>query len=63
MNFLVRHLCDRPIYHVTIRGEMTKSSEIKGFMWLYEAALPYVEPFLSHVAVPGTKPAQAKASP
>lgn len=48
MNFLVNGIfaiAGRPIYHqVEIRGEcydiVPKS---KGFMWLYEAALPYVE--------------------
>jgi CO2 hydration protein len=48
MNFLVNGIfaiSGRPIYHhVYIRGECFEIiPKSKGFMWLYEAALPYVE--------------------
>ncbi len=48
MNFLVNGIfaiAGRPIYHhVYIRGECYEIiPKSKGFMWLYEAALPYVE--------------------
>jgi CO2 hydration protein len=48
MNFLVNGIfavAARPIYHhVYIRGECFEIiPKSKGFMWLYEAALPYVE--------------------
>ena len=48
MNFLVNGIfaiAGRPIYHhVYIRGECFEIiPKSKGFMWLYEAALPYVE--------------------
>jgi CO2 hydration protein len=48
MNFLINGIfaiAGRPIYHhVYIRGECYEIiPKSKGFMWLYEAALPYVE--------------------
>jgi CO2 hydration protein len=48
MNFLINGIfaiAGRPIYHhVYIRGKCYEIiSKSKGFMWLYEAALPYVE--------------------
>jgi CO2 hydration protein len=48
MNFLVNGIfaiAGRPIYHhVYVRGECFEIiPKSKGFMWLYEAALPYVE--------------------
>jgi CO2 hydration protein len=48
MNFLVNGIfaiSGRPIYHhVYVRGECFEIvPKSKGFMWLYEAALPYVE--------------------
>jgi hypothetical protein len=58
MNFLVNGIfaiAGRPIYHhVYIRGECYEIiPKSKGFMWLYEAALPYVEAvFYRTVAVP-----------
>ena len=71
MNFLVNGIfaiAGRPIYHrVNIRGEwfdiIPKS---KGFTWLYEAALPYVEAVFYRTApFRGTKSynAQAKQVP
>lgn len=68
MNFLVQNIfwiAGRPIYHsVNIRGEwydiIPKS---KGFMWLYEAALPYVEAVFYRTApFRGTKSYNAQAN-
>jgi len=52
-----RYLCDHQIVpslplHVYIWGECYEMSEIKSFMRLCEAALPYIRLFLSRVAVP-----------
>ena len=71
MNFLVNGIfaiAGRPIYHhVYIRGEMYEIiPKSKGFMWLYEAALPYVEAVFYRTApFRGTKSynAQAKQVP
>jgi CO2 hydration protein len=71
MNFLVNGIfaiAGRPIYHhVYIRGEMYEIiPKSKGFMWLYEAALPYVEAvFYRTSPFRGTKSynAQAKQVP
>lgn len=71
MNFLVNGIfaiAGRPIYHhVYIRGECYEIiPKSKGFMWLYEAALPYVEAvFYRTSPFRGTKSynAQAKQIP
>lgn len=71
MNFLVNGIfaiAGRPIYHhVYIRGECYEIiPKSKGFMWLYEAALPYVEAVFYRTApFRGTKSynAQAKEVP
>jgi len=71
MNFLVNGIfavAGRPIYHhVYIRGEVYEIvPKSKGFMWLYEAALPYVEAVFYRTApFRGTKSynAQAKQVP
>jgi CO2 hydration protein len=71
MNFLVNGIfaiAGRPIYHhVYIRGECYEIiPKSKGFMWLYEAALPYVEAVFYRTApFRGTKSynAQAKQVP
>ena len=71
MNFLVNGIfavAGRPIYHhVYIRGECYEIiPKDKGFMWLYEAALPYVEAVFYRTApFRGTKSynAQAKQVP
>lgn len=71
MNFLVNGIfaiAGRPIYHhVYIRGECYEIiPKSKGFMWLYEAALPYVEAvFYRTSPFRGTKSynAQAKQVP
>ncbi|MBD2773808.1 CO2 hydration protein [Iningainema tapete] len=71
MNFLVNGIfaiAGRPIYHhVYIRGECYEIiSKSKGFTWLYEAALPYVEAVFYRTApFRGTKSynAQAKQVP
>jgi CO2 hydration protein len=71
MNFLVNGIfaiAGRPIYHhAKIRGEVYEIiPKSKGFMWLYEAALPYVEAvFYRTSPFRGTKSynAQAKQVP
>lgn len=71
MNFLVNGIfavAGRPIYHhVYIGGEIYEIvPKSKGFMWLYEAALPYVEAVFYRTApFRGTKSynAQAKQVP
>ncbi len=71
MDFLVNGIfaiAGRPIYHhVYIDGEMFEIiPKSKGFMWLYEAALPYVEAVFYRTApFRGTKSynAQAKQVP
>jgi CO2 hydration protein len=71
MNFLVNGIfaiAGRPIYHhVYIRGQKYEIiPKSKGFMWLYEAALPYVEAVFYRTApFRGTKSynAQAKQVP
>ncbi|MGK7935409.1 MAG: CO2 hydration protein [Xenococcaceae cyanobacterium] len=71
MNFLVNGIfavSGRPIYHhAYIRGECYEIiPKSKGFMWLYEAALPYVEAIFYRTApFRGTKSynAQAKQVP
>lgn len=71
MNFLVNGIfaiAGRPIYHhVYIRGECYELiPKSQGFMWLYEAALPYVEAVFYRTApFRGTKSynAQAKQVP
>ncbi len=71
MNFLVNGIfaiAGRPIYHhVHIRGEVYEIiPKSKGFTWLYEAALPYVEAVFYRTApFRGTKSynAQAKQVP
>jgi len=71
MNFLVNGIfaiAGRPIYHhVYINGEWIEIiPKSKGFMWLYEAALPYVEAvFYRTSPFRGTKSynAQAKQVP
>jgi CO2 hydration protein len=71
MNFLVNGIfaiAGRPIYHhVYIRGERYEIiPKSKGFTWLYEAALPYVESVFYRTApFRGTKSynAQAKEVP
>jgi CO2 hydration protein len=71
MNFLVNGIfaiAGRPIYHhAYIRGECYEIiPKSKGFMWLYEAALPYVEAvFYRTSPFRGTKSynAQAKQVP
>jgi CO2 hydration protein len=71
MNFLVNGIfaiSGRPIYHhVYIRGKCYEIiPKSKGFMWLYEAALPYVEAVFYRTApFRGTKSynAQAKEVP
>jgi len=71
INFLVNGIfiaAGRPIYHhVYIRGECYEIiPKSKGFMWLYEAALPYVEAvFYRTSPFRGTKSynAQAKQVP
>jgi CO2 hydration protein len=71
MDFLVNGIfaiAGRPIYHhVYIRGECYEIiPKSKGFMWLYEAALPYVEAVFYRTApFRGTKSynAQAKQVP
>ena len=71
MNFLVNGIfiaAGRPIYHhVYIRGECYEIiPKSKGFMWLYEAALPYVEAIFYRTSpFRGTKSynAQAKQVP
>jgi CO2 hydration protein len=71
MNFLVNGIfaiAGRPIYHhVYIRGECYEIiPKSKGFTWLYEAALPYVEAVFYRTApFRGTKSynAQAKQVP
>jgi len=67
MNFLVNGIfaiAGRPIYHhVYIRGECYEIiSKSKGFTWLYEAALPYVEAVFYRTApFRGTKSYNAQA--
>jgi len=67
MNFLVNGIfaiAGRPIYHhVYIRGERYEIiPKSKGFMWLYEAALPYVEAVFYRTApFRGTKSYNAQA--
>jgi len=67
MNFLVNGIfiaAGRPIYHhVYIRGECYEIiPKSKGFMWLYEAALPYVEAvFYRTSPFRGTKSYNAQA--
>ncbi|MGB8699443.1 MAG: CO2 hydration protein [Thermosynechococcaceae cyanobacterium] len=67
MNFLVNGIfaiSGRPIYHhVYIRGECYEIiPKSKGFMWLYEAALPYVEAVFYRTApFRGTKSYNAQA--
>lgn len=67
MNFLVNGIfaiAGRPIYHhVHIRGERYEIiPKSKGFMWLYEAALPYVEAVFYRTApFRGTKSYNAQA--
>lgn len=67
MNFLVNGIfaiASRPIYHhVYIRGECYEIiPKSKGFRWLYEAALPYVEAvFYRSVPFRGTKSYNAQA--
>ena len=68
MNFLVNGIfaiAGRPIYHhVYIRGECYEIiPKSKGFMWLYEAALPYVEAVFYRTApFRGTKSYNAQAT-
>ena len=67
MNFLVNGIfavAGRPIYHhVYIRGECYEIvPKSQGFMWLYEAALPYVEAiFYRTTPFRGTKSYNAQA--
>lgn len=67
MNFLVNGIfaiSGRPIYHhVYVRGECFEIiPKSKGFMWLYEAALPYVEAVFYRTApFRGTKSYNAQA--
>ena len=67
MNFLVNGIfavANRPIYHhVYIRGECYEIiPKSKGFVWLYEAALPYVEAvFYRTSPFRGTKSYNAQA--
>ncbi len=67
MNFLVNGIfiaAGRPIYHhVYIRGECYEIiPKSKGFMWLYEAALPYVEAIFYRTSpFRGTKSYNAQA--
>lgn len=67
MNFIVNGIfavANRPIYHnVYIRGEKYEIvPESKGFTWLYEAALPYVEAvFYRTSPFRGTKSYNAQA--
>lgn len=67
MNFLVNGIfamAGRPIYHhVYIKGECYEIiPKSKGFMWLYEAALPYVEAvFYRTSPFRGTKSYNAQA--
>ena len=67
MDFLVNGIfaiAGRPIYHhVYIRGECYEIiPKSKGFMWLYEAALPYVEAVFYRTApFRGTKSYNAQA--
>ncbi|MBJ7898846.1 MAG: CO2 hydration protein [Cyanobacteria bacterium RI_101] len=67
MNFLVNGIfaiAGRPIYHrVNIRGEWFEIiPKSKGFTWLYEAALPYVEAVFYRTApFRGTKSYNAQA--
>lgn len=67
MNFLVNGIfaiAGRPIYHhVYVRGECFEIiPKSKGFMWLYEAALPYVEAVFYRTApFRGTKSYNAQA--
>ncbi|HEY9668621.1 MAG TPA: CO2 hydration protein, partial [Coleofasciculaceae cyanobacterium] len=67
MNFLVNGIfaiAGRPIYHhAYIRGECYEIiPKSKGFMWLYEAALPYVEAVFYRTApFRGTKSYNAQA--
>ena len=67
MNFLVNGIfaiSGRPIYHhVYVRGECFEIiPKSKGFMWLYEAALPYVEAIFYRTApFRGTKSYNAQA--
>ena len=67
MDFLVNGIfaiAGRPIYHhVYIRGERYEIiSKDKGFMWLYEAALPYVEAIFYRTSpFRGTKSYNAQA--
>jgi len=69
MNFLVNGIfaiAGRPIYHhVYIRGECCDHPEIKGFMWLYEAATLCGSCFYRTSPFRGTKSynAQAKQVP
>ncbi|WGV28260.1 CO2 hydration protein [Halotia branconii] len=68
MNFLVNGIfavAERPIYHhVYIRGECYEIvPKSKGFTWLHEAALPYVEAVFYRTApFRGTKSYNAQAS-
>ena len=68
MNFLVNGIfavASRPIYHnVYIRGECYEIvPQSKGFVWLYEAALPYVEAvFYRTSPFRGTKSYNAQAN-
>ncbi|MBD2554897.1 CO2 hydration protein [Limnothrix sp. FACHB-708] len=67
MNFLINGIfaiSGRPIYHrVNIRGEwFDLVPKDKGFMWLYDAALPYVEAVFYRTApFRGTKSYNAQA--
>jgi CO2 hydration protein len=67
MNFIVNGIfaiSGRPIYHhVNIRGDRYELiPKSKGFMWLYEAALPYVEAVFYRTApFRGTKSYNAQA--
>ena len=68
MNFLVNGIfavAGRPIYHhVYVRGECFEIvPKSKGFMWLYEAALPYVEAVFYRTApFRGTRSYNAQAA-
>ncbi|MCG6133818.1 MAG: CO2 hydration protein [Nostoc sp. LLA-1] len=68
MNFLVNGIfavANRPIYHhVYIRGECYEIiPKSQGFVWLYEAALPYVEAVFYRTApFRGTKSYNAQAN-
>jgi CO2 hydration protein len=68
MNFLVKNIfwiAGRPIYHhVYIKGECYEIiPKSKGFMWLYEAAFPYVEAvFYRSSPFRGTKSYNAQAN-